>query len=427
MAGTNEEGAAKLRKLSTDNMADFQYFESSVFTNDSDIIYRMNNDGVMITLKNMTLTYSEQLLQTLNDSLYREKYDAVLGDEVLVSSLLCIHSQWNIPAIIVGNTLQMLISKVFVKPVFDFYILRSHLFILHKFCPSITKQQLYDAGGVHLPHIVPTVIGFEFPRTLTPLITYVGPIIPESPVPLSKDPSLSSWLQDQPEQSVVYLSMGSIFPLDKETAKCLFEGVMATKYSILWALRKNNQWVLDGLAIDKSRVYISEWTPQFSVLASKAIHSAILHGGFNGLSEALWNGIPVIGFPQTIEQDVNVGRLYHSKFGVRLNRATLNSADVAEAINTINNGSYRSNIKKLQKMFGLAGGLDRIVDLIEFYGEEGYDHLIPAYAKYQWTWVQYYNADVWGIMAIIVIVIIAVMVKLLNCLCRAKPSKEKIH
>jgi len=57
-----------------------------------------------------------------------------------------------------------------------------------------------------------------------------------------------------------------MFPLDKETAKSLVDAVMKTKYSLLWASRKNNHEVLEGLNFDAQRVYISEWTPQFSLL-----------------------------------------------------------------------------------------------------------------------------------------------------------------
>ena len=96
-----------------------------------------------------------------------------------------------------------------------------------------------------------------------------------------------------------------------------------------------------------------------------------------------------------LEQRQNVGRLYHQQLGLRLDKETLSSDKVAETVNRIDSGNYRSNVKKLQKMFKLAGGGDRDVELIEFYGEEGYYHLIPAFAKYQWSWVQYYNADVW--------------------------------
>ena len=106
------------------------------------------------------------------------------------------------------------------------------------------------------------------------------------------------------------------------------------------------------------RVFISDWTPQFSV-----VHSAILHGGYNGLTEALWNGVPVIGFPQMMEQVLNVGRLYHNKLGLRLDNETLNSDKVAAAVGSIDCGSFRSNVKKLQKMFKLAG-VDRAVELM---------------------------------------------------------------
>ena len=65
--------------------------------------------------------------------------------------------------------------------------------------------------------VVPTVIGFEYPRTTTPLTSYVGHLISEEPSRLSQVPNLKDWLDNKSEKSVVYLSMGSTFPLDKET------------------------------------------------------------------------------------------------------------------------------------------------------------------------------------------------------------------
>jgi len=99
--------------------------------------------------------------------------------------------------------------------------------------------------------------------------------------------------------------------------------------------------------------------------------------------------------PSDVEQKLNVGRLYHQQLGLCLDKETLSSDKVAEAVNRIDSGNYWSNVNKLQKMFKLAGNGDRAVELIEFYGEEGHYHLIPAFARYQWSWVQYYSADVW--------------------------------
>ena len=56
---------------------------------------------------------------------------------------------------------------------------------------------------MNIPQIVQTVIGFEFPRTISPLSEYVGPILSKSPVPLSE--GLEIWLKNKPEKSVLYI------------------------------------------------------------------------------------------------------------------------------------------------------------------------------------------------------------------------------
>ena len=47
------------------------------------------------------------------------------------------------------------------------------------------------------------------------------------------------------------------------------------------------------------------------------------------------------------------------------------------------------------------GGVERAARLIEHYSEVGYDHLVPAYAKYDWTWIQYHNADVKAVVLVV--------------------------
>jgi len=193
--------------------------------------------------------------------------------------------------------------KYILEPFFTHIFDRPAFSVVQKFCPSMSVEFPYQESGVKLPYIIPSVIGFEFPRIAMPLVSYVGPILPDCPPLLSEQADLEKWLNSKPKRSVVYLSMGSIFPLDKENTKFIVDGIMKANYSLFWALRKNNQEVLEGLDVDPQRVYISDWTPQFSVLASTAIHSAVLHGGFNSLSEALWNGVPLIGFPQMLNRN----------------------------------------------------------------------------------------------------------------------------
>ena len=52
-------------------------------------------------------------------------------------------------------------------------------------------------------------------------------------------------------------------------------------------------------------------------------------------------------------------------------------------------------MQRLKKIFVQAGGVERATDLVEHYTTVGYSHLVPAYAKYDWNWIQYYNVDVY--------------------------------
>ena len=60
-----------------------------------------------------------------------------------------------------------------------------------------------------------------------------------------------------------------------------------TGYSGIWSLRKVNQYVLEGLEIDRKHLRIMKWVPQLAVMQHKAIAIAIIHGGMNGVLKAM--------------------------------------------------------------------------------------------------------------------------------------------
>ena len=79
------------------------------------------------------------------------------------------------------------VDTVFSTMIFE-YIFMSHFKkALQGTCPSISLDEFSTAPGVSVPHIVPTVIGFEFPRTLSPLTEYVGPLLRKNISPLTQD------------------------------------------------------------------------------------------------------------------------------------------------------------------------------------------------------------------------------------------------
>ena len=370
------------------------------------------------------------------------QWDVVLTTDFLFAILSCVGDLLDIPAIMTGTSGQVFpytyppwpwpghlvggtnddmtflqrflnaIEKIIAPHLISFLFFSPMKNVTDEFCPSLTHSKLVTGPAVYLPNIVPTVIGYEFPRTITPLTHYVGPILPQTPEPCSAE--LKSWLDGMKDRSVIYISMGSVLSVSKELADTFVEGIKKTNYSVVWAIRKTDDFELD---LNPDRFYLNKWLPQLSVLRHRATGMAIMHGGANGVHESLHSGVPLIVLPLTNEQVANAGRVHNHRLGIHLNRNTLTAEQITKSIQEIDSGDYWENVHTIQKMFVQAGGVEKAADLVEFYAEVGYDHLIPAYAKYQWSWVQYYNADVYAILIVCALITVYLWFRVVKCIC----------
>ena len=412
---------------------------------------KVNKDGnvmkeILKSLPEMSRRVEQEIIQLTNMVQTKteggSKWDIVIATDFLMVILPCIATHLDIPAVLVGTSGQVyphtyppwpwpsaLIGgssddMTFLQRLGNGLerILAPHLlsFLFHnpakpsieKLCPDLSKPELLDAPAVYIPNILPTVIGFEYARTMTPLTHYVGPILSQQPNSLS--PELEEWFLYKESKSVIYISMGSLLSVSKQRASVLVEGIRRTNYSVIWAMRKTEEFQLD---VDPERYYISEWLPQLAILRHRAAGLAILHCGANGVHESLHSGVPVIALPGMTEQKANAGRVHYHHLGIHLNRDELTAEQVYQSILEIDSGDYRQNVAKIQKVFRQAGGVKRAADLVEFYSEVGYDHLIPAYAKYQWSWVQYYNVDVYSLLLLLALLTVYVDYRILKCVC----------
>ena len=276
---------------------------------------------------------------------------------------------------------------------------------------------ILDAMGLKSPVLLNTVIGFEYPKTILPLQHYVGPMFLMKQPPLA--PELKDWLEGRLDQSVVYISMGSTAELTPLQARALLEGVVAeTNYTVVWALRESNRYVLEGVDLDPERVFLAGWVAQFALLQHRSITMAILHCGIGGVQEALYHRIPVICLPYAFEQYDIAVRLQSQGLGIRLLPSEVSRQRVGEAVTKVGKGEFSVKVQRVSKLLRSGGGAERAADLVELYVEVGNHHGVPAFIKYQWNWVQYYNVDVRIVIVVLMVVMVWVSVKLCRCCCR---------
>lgn len=395
----------------------------------------------------------ELIMGFIDDYLSRNTVDIVICPELLQPVMACINSAFQVPVVALGTSLQYQIHTYPDWPwpgilsgvssddlnfmqrfrsmleyylgslMFKYVMMRPVMGSIQHYCPDVTLNYASTVISIRIPNIVQSAIGFEYPRTISPLTSYVGPILSKSPDPIPED--MLSWLDAKDERQVIYISMGSFLVLGRKEIDMIINALLATPYSALWALHMGNDNDLRGISIDRSRIYITEWAPQLAVLQHKSIGMAILHGGSNGLHEALYNGVPPIVLPVDGDQYANAGRVQYQQLGIHIPASNLSVTSLIDAINHIDKGSYRTNVECLRKSFVVAGGVQRAADLVELYGVVGYSHLIPAYAKYNWSWVQYYNVDVGLLLCLSIVAIVSCCCCCVSRMCGCHTQKEK--
>lgn len=247
------------------------------------------------------------------------------------------------------------------------------------------------------PMLYYSAFGLEYAHTHHPNVHMVGPVLSRNIVPLQQE--LKDWLDRKQSGEVVYISMGTTAILSRTMALALLKGVESTGYSAVWSLRKSNRDVIEGLDIDETRFYLSEWVPQIAVLQHTAIRMAILHCGSGGLHEAMYNGVPVICIPFCFDQFSWANKIRDQGVGIAMYAEAITLDVVVSNIKEIDAGGYFRRLHKLSKVLKHAGGARRAAELLEYYSEVGYGHLVPAYVKYRWNWLQYYNLDVYCVLS----------------------------
>uniref|UniRef100_H0XTB2 UDP-glucuronosyltransferase n=1 Tax=Otolemur garnettii TaxID=30611 RepID=H0XTB2_OTOGA len=254
---------------------------------------------------------------------------------------------------------------------------------------------LYEMMGKAEMWLIRTYWDFEFPRPLLPNVEFVGGLHCKPAKPLGQE--IEDFVQSSGENGVVVFSLGSMVSSMKEERANVIAAALAQlpqKEQVLWRF--------DGKKPDTlgSNTQLYKWLPQNDLLGHPKTKAFVTHGGANGIYEAIYHGVPMLGIPLFGEQADNMAHMRAKGAAVTLDFTTMSSADLLSALKmVINDPIYKENAVRLSKIHHdqPMKPLDRAVFWIEFVMRHGgAKHL--RVAAHDLSWAQYHSLDVIGFL-----------------------------
>ncbi|XP_007940953.1 UDP-glucuronosyltransferase 2B17-like [Orycteropus afer afer] len=254
--------------------------------------------------------------------------------------------------------------------------------------------------------LIRTYWDFEFPRPFLPHFEFVGGLHCKPANPLPKE--FEEFVQSSGKHGVVVFTLGSMVRnVTEERANTIASALAQVPQKVLWRF--------DGKKPDNlgpnTRLY--KWLPQNDLLGHPKTKAFITHGGTNGIYEAIYHGIPMVGIPLFADQPDNIAHMKAKGAAVSLDIKTMTSADLLNALNSvINESSYKENAMKLSAIHHdqPVKPLDRAVFWVEFVmRNKGAKHLRPA--SLSLTWAQYHSLDVLGFLLACVAIVTFLVIK----------------
>ncbi|XP_058238730.1 UDP-glucuronosyltransferase 2C1-like isoform X1 [Hemibagrus wyckioides] len=335
-----------------------------------------------------------------------------------------------VPAFGLGYTdhmdfLQRVMNILFIV----FHDIVSNLVIMAKWDPFFTDVMgkpttLCDTMGKADIWLVRTYWDFEYPRPLLPNFKFVGGLHCKPPKPLPKE--MEDFVQSSGDDGIVVFSLGSMIKnITKERANTIASALGQIPQKVLWRYTGEKPENLGP----NTRLY--DWIPQNDLLGHPKTKAFITHGGTNGIYEAIYHGVPMVGLPLFGDQPDNLNHMKTKGAAVMLDFNKMDSKDLKQALNdVINNPSYKESIMRLSRIHHdqPMKPLDQAIYWIEFVmRHKGAKHL--RVQAHNLTWYQYHCLDVAAFLLSVIALVVFIFVKTCRWLfrkcCRKTPAKSK--
>ncbi|KFB51597.1 hypothetical protein ZHAS_00019669 [Anopheles sinensis] len=189
----------------------------------------------------------------------------------------------------------------------------------------------------------------QFTEPVMPNVIPVGGLQIIKPKPLPDD--LAKILEQAPPGGVVLFSLGTNVRSDKlgkTRITAILDAMEALpEYHFIWKFESDSM----PRALPPN-VHLRKWLPQNDLLAQPKVRLFITHSGLLSTQEAIWHGVPMIGFPVFADQFKNINYCMAKGVGKRLSIEHINTKELVDTIKEVMaKESYRTNMKRMSELF----------------------------------------------------------------------------
>uniref|UniRef100_A0A8C5FR93 UDP-glucuronosyltransferase n=1 Tax=Gadus morhua TaxID=8049 RepID=A0A8C5FR93_GADMO len=247
---------------------------------------------------------------------------------------------------------------------------------------------------------------FDFPRPTMPNVVYIGGFQckPAQPLPSG----LEEFVQSAGEHGVIIMTLGTLVnALPDDIAEEIASVFAKMPQKVIWRNIGKRPSTLGNNTL------IVDWMPQKDLLGHPQTKVFVAHGGTNGVQEAIYYGVPVLGIPLFFDQYDNLLRLQERGAGKILKLAEVNGRTFEQGLGEVlHQDSYRNNMQRLSQYV---------------MRHKGAPHLRTE--SYRMPWYSYYSIDVMmTLSAAVTIFLLSIVIMFRFLCCRGRRiSKSKIH
>ncbi|XP_035998925.1 UDP-glucuronosyltransferase 2C1 [Fundulus heteroclitus] len=262
---------------------------------------------------------------------------------------------------------------------------------------------------------------FEFPRPTMPNIVYIGGFQCKPAQPLPAD--LEEFVQSAGEHGVIIMTLGTLVnSLPEEAVDSIASVFAEMPQKIIWKHRGKRPSTLGNNTL------IVDWMPQKDLLGHPQTKVFVAHGGTNGVQEAIYYGVPVLGIPLFFDQYDNLLRLQERGAAKIIQLADVNGQTFERGLKEVlYKDSYRQNMQRLSRLHKdqPVAPMDQAVFWVEYVmRHKGAPHLRTQ--AYKMPWYSYYCLDVLVFLMTSVSVLLFSVFAIFKCLfCKEKNRKFK--